>query len=141
LAVRLEEVLAAWRAAERALNELPKEAPERPLILLQAARLRRIHARLTNERVPETWQLLTATHEALAETRRLLAEARARIDGVDSSLSRTDQLMRDWLLAEQVLNRAGDEDPELRNRLLLAADEARERYQAAIDEMEPGLDG
>src|SRR5262245_30073613 len=114
MAVRLEEVLAAWRAAERALNDLPKEAPERPLILLQAARLRRLHARLMNERVPETWQLLTATHEALAETRRLLAEARARIDGVESSLTRTDQLMRDWLLAEQALNRVGEEDPSLR---------------------------
>jgi hypothetical protein len=141
MAVRLEEVHAAWRATERALNELPEEAPERPLILLQAARLRRLHARLMNERAPETWQLLSATHEALAETRRLLGDARARIDGVDGSLSRTDQLMRDWLVAEQALNRVADDDPALRNQLLLAADEARERYRAATDQVEPNLGG
>jgi hypothetical protein len=97
-----------------------------------------------NERAPETWQLLGATHEALAETRRLLGDARARIDGVDGvdgSLSGTDQLMRDWLVAEQALNRVADDDPALRNQLLLAADEARERYQAAIDQVEPDLSG
>ena len=140
MAVRLEEVLAAWRAAERVLNELPDEAPERPLIRLQAARLRRLHARIVNENVPQSWELLATTHEAIAETRRLLADARARLDGTASALSRTDELMRDWLLSEQALNRVGEEDAPLRNQLLLAADEARERYQAAIDELEPDLD-
>jgi len=138
MAVRLEEVLAAWRAAERALSELPEEAPERPLIQIQAARLRRIHGRLMNERAPVTWQLLRSTHEAIADTRRILDEARARIDGEESPLTRTDRLMREWLLAEQALNRVGDDDV-LRRQLLLAADEARERYQQAIDEIDPDI--
>ena len=141
MAVRLEEVLAAWRAAERALNDMPEEAPERRPILLQAARLRRLHARLMNERVPESRQLLLATDEAIAMTWQLLGEARARIGGAEASLSRADQLMRDWLVAEQALNRVPDGDPVLRSQRLLAADAARERYQAAIDEMEPDLEG
>ncbi|MFL5725286.1 MAG: hypothetical protein ACJ76W_00770 [Chloroflexota bacterium] len=140
MAVRVEEVLAVWRAAERALNELPDEAPELPLIRLQVARLRRCHGRLTDENIPTTWQLLTSTHEAISDTRRILAEARGRIDDVSGGLTETERLMSEWLLAEQALNRADDDGP-LHQQLLVAADEARERYQAAIDRLDPDLAG
>jgi hypothetical protein len=138
VAADVEEVLAMWREAERALDALPEEAPERPVVLIQVARLRRYYQRLTKETVPATWHLLESTHEAIEDTRQILAEARARIaasEPAHSSLSATDRLMEAWLLAEQALNRAGD-DPIKRGELLRIADEARERYQAAIDAQE-----
>ena len=80
MAAEIEEVLAVWRAAERALDTLPDEAPERPVIQIQVARLRRYYARLTQESAPASWRLLEAAHDTIAETRRLLQEARGRID-------------------------------------------------------------
>ncbi|HEX5015392.1 MAG TPA: hypothetical protein VFV72_14690 [Candidatus Limnocylindrales bacterium] len=141
MAAEFEEVLAMWRDAERVLDALPDEAPERPIILIQVARLRRYYARLTNDAAPASWQLLESTHEAIAETRRILGDARARVRASgtpESSLSATDRLMEGWLLAEQELNRAG-EDPLRRSELLRAADDARDRYQAALDQLEPDL--
>jgi hypothetical protein len=139
VAADVEEVLAMWREAERALDALPEEAPERQIVLIQVARLRRYYQRLTKETVPATWQLLESTHQAIEDTRQILAEAWARIaasEPAHSSLSTTDRLMEAWLLAEQALNRAGD-DPSRRGDLLRIADEARERYQAALDALEP----
>jgi hypothetical protein len=138
MALRVEEVLSVWRDAERVLNELPASAPERPMIRLQVARLRRYHARLSTEVAPTSWRLLTSTHDALTETRRLLSEARGRVDPAPGPLDRPHRLMREWLAAEQALNRAGDDGAD-RASLMLAADEARERYQAALDEIAPDL--
>jgi len=138
MALRVEEVLSVWRDAERALNELPASAPERPRILRQVARLRRYHARLTTEVAPASWRLLSSTHDALTETRRLLGEARGRVDAPPAPMDRTRRLMREWLVAEQALNRA-DDDRADRAGLVLTANEARERYQAALDEIAPDL--
>jgi hypothetical protein len=137
MAIKVDEVLAVWRAAERALDALPQEAPERPIIQIQVARLRRCYARLTTEAVPATWKLLESTHETLAETRQVLAEARTRLE-TTSQLGGTERLMERWLLAEQALNRAAD-DPARRAELLRFADEARDRYQAALDALDPDL--
>jgi hypothetical protein len=140
MAVEVEDVLAVWREAERALESLPEEAPERPIIQIQVARLRRLYLRMTNEAVPATWNLITATRDAIADTKAILGDAEARIQSSHSMLTGPERLMTDWLLAEQALTRAGD-DPARRSELLLAADEARERYQAAIDELGPDRPG
>ena len=44
--------------------------------------------------------------------------------------------MQDWLVAEQSLMRVDEASPE-REALIRKADDARDRYQAAIDEVEP----
>lgn len=138
MALRVEEVLSVWRDAERVLNDMPASAPERPNILRQVARLRRYHARLTTEIAPTSWRLLSSTHDAMTETQRLLGEARGRVDAPPGPMDRTHRLMREWLLAEQELNRAGDDRAD-RAGLVLTADEARERYQTALDEIAPDL--
>jgi hypothetical protein len=139
MALEIEEVQAVWREAERALEVLPPDAPERPVILMQVARLRRSYIRLTHGAGPASWQLIESTREAIDQTKRALAEARSRIDA-PSTLTETERLMEAWLLAEQALNRA-DDDPARRADLLRIADEARERYQAAIDSLDPDLAG
>jgi hypothetical protein len=140
MAVEVEEVLATWREAERALEALPAESSERPVIQIQVARLRRYYAQLTNETAPASWRLLEAAHQAIEETRVILAEAEMRLsEPSQPTLSDTERLMETWLLAEQALNRAG-EDAARRTQLLQVADDARERYQSAIDEFEPGLE-
>ena len=136
MAVKVEDVVAVWREAERALDSLPEEASDRPIIQIQVARLRRLYLRLMSEAVPATWNLITATREAIADTNAILDDAEARIQSSHSMLTGTERLMTDWLLAEQSLTRAGDH-PARRSELLLAADEARERFQAAIDELGP----
>jgi thiamine monophosphate kinase len=138
MAVTVEEVLEVWRAAERALNDLPIEAPERPIVRLHVVRLRRLYAQLTTESAPASWQLIQSSRGLIDETRIILAEARIRIDTSKDPLDRANRLMQEWLLAEQVLNRAGEDSTE-RSRLLLAADDARERYQAALRELEADL--
>ena len=135
MAAEIDEVLAVWRAAERALDTLPEEAPERPVMQIQVARLRRYYARLTEDSAPASWRLVEAAHDTIAETRRLLGEARRRIE-TTPRLARTERLMKDWLVAEQVLSRAAHDAPE-RSRLVGDADAARERYQAAVDALDP----
>jgi hypothetical protein len=140
MGVEVEEVLATWREAERALEALPVEAPERPVIQIQVARLRRYYAQLTNETAPASWRLLESAHQAIEDTHTILADAAKRLsDSSQPSLSDAERLMEAWLQAEQALNRAG-EDAFKRVELLQLADEAREHYQTAIDEFEPGLE-
>jgi hypothetical protein len=110
MALRVEEVLSVWRDAERVLNDMPASAPERPSILRQVARLRRYHARLTTEIAPTSWRLLSSTHDAMTETQRLLGEARV-VDAPPGTMDRTHRLMREWLLAEQELNRQATTGP------------------------------
>jgi len=140
MALRVEDVLVVWRDAERVLNDLPASAPERPRILRQVARLRRYHARLTTEVAPASWHLLSTTHDAMTETRRLLGEARSRIDAPPAPMDRTHRLMREWLAAEQALNRARHDRAD-RADLVLAADEARKRYQTALDKIAADFTG
>ena len=135
MAVSVDEVLAVWRAAERALADLPPDSPERPVVQLQVIRLQRIYARLTTLSAPATWNVLESTRETIDEAKRVLADADERI-ATPFALGRTERLMEDWLVAEQALTRVDDGSPA-RADLLRKADEARDRYQAAIDEVEP----
>jgi hypothetical protein len=138
MSVDIDEVLTVWRDSVRALDELPEDAPERALIEIRAARLEESYSRLTSDVAPTSWDLLDTTHHTIAETKELLAQARSRIGETRGILAEADRLMETWLLAERALNRAGEDSPD-RSRLLRRADAARERYQAAIDEIDPGL--
>ena len=96
--------------------------------------------RTATEVAPTSSHLLTSTHDAMTETRRLLGEARGRFGAPPGRMDRPHRLMRDWLLAEQALNRAGDDGAD-RAGLVLAADEARKRYQAALDKIAADFTG
>jgi len=137
MAVSVEEVLAVWRAAERALAELPSGSPERPYVQVRVIRLQRIYARLTTLSAPATWNVLESARKTIDDAKSVLAEANERI-ATPLALGRTERLMEAWLVAEQALARLDDASPD-RAALIARADHARDRYQAAIDEVKPHL--
>ena len=118
-------------------SELPPESPDRPVVQLQVIRLQRIYARLTTLSAPATWNVLESTRETIDEARRVLADADERI-ARPVPLGRTERLMEDWLVAEQALTRVDEASPN-RATLTRTADDARNRYQATIDEVEPDV--
>ena len=95
MALSVDELLLVWRDAERVLNDLPASAPERPRFLRQVARLRRYHARLTTETAPTSSRLLSSTHDAITETRRLLGNARSRVEAPPGPMSALDEVAPD----------------------------------------------
>ena len=95
MALSVDELLLVWRDAKRVLNDLPASAPERPRILRQVARLRRYHARITTATAPTNSRLLSSTHDAITDTRRLLGEARSRVDPAFGPMSALDEVVPD----------------------------------------------
>ncbi len=95
MALSVDELLLVWRDAERVLNDLPASAPERPRILRQVARLRRYHARLTAATAPTSWRLLSSTHDAMTETRRLLGETPSRVHPAPGPMSALGEVAPD----------------------------------------------
>jgi hypothetical protein len=65
-------------------------------------------------------------------------ESGARFEAT-KPLTTVERLMEAWLLAEQAINRAGEDSAD-RAELIRRADAARDRYQAALDGVEPDLD-
>ena len=80
----VQEVLAAWRDAERLLDELPPVGTDHETVVLTVASLRAAYARLTTEPIPTTPEILAQTHEAIDRSRELLRRVREQQRGVIS---------------------------------------------------------
>jgi hypothetical protein len=80
MALQIEEVLSLWREAERLLNELPPEAPERKRVSAEVVSLRRMYRRLTEES-DVTAHMIGAAHDTIISAKATLVWARAKPEG------------------------------------------------------------
>ncbi|HEV7810554.1 MAG TPA: hypothetical protein VGO64_08140 [Candidatus Limnocylindrales bacterium] len=78
MALRVEEVLALWREAERVLDGLPVGDPERTHLNAEIVEIREIYARLT-EAVDSTWTGLGSSREQMASASETLVRVRASL--------------------------------------------------------------
>jgi hypothetical protein len=78
MALRVEEVLALWREAERVLDGLPLGDPERPHLNAEIVEIRAIYARLT-EAVDATYTGLASSREQMESATRTLVRVRASL--------------------------------------------------------------
>jgi hypothetical protein len=76
----VEEVLGAWREAERLLEELPPIDPDHETVRLSVLELRDVYQRLTDARAGSA-TALQASREVLDSAGEVLRRARARLDG------------------------------------------------------------
>jgi hypothetical protein len=74
------EILEAWRAAERLLDELPPLDPDHETIALAVHELQGIYARLTATS-DGTHDVIVPSRERLEAARRLINETEARLQG------------------------------------------------------------
>ena len=75
----LDEVLAVWREAERVLEALPGDSPERRPVQLEVYRLRRMYRRLTDAKTSRSEEHLAQSLETLERARGTLARANERL--------------------------------------------------------------
>jgi hypothetical protein len=80
MALEVEELLSLWREAERVLDQLPPDVPERTLVGAEVVNLRRMYRRLTAEGVA-TSESLRESRSTIATAQRTLSEARRRLAG------------------------------------------------------------
>ena len=80
MAVEVEEVLALWREAERLLEGLPGEAPERVLVQERVDALKVTYRRLTTEPIVDPNLLFASALDHIEETRQLLDGLRRRFE-------------------------------------------------------------
>lgn len=80
MALRVDEVLAVWREAERVLDDLPPGDPERRLISAHVVEIRSIYRRLTDA--------MDTSYEGLGSSRDQLESATATLHRVRASLAR-----------------------------------------------------
>jgi hypothetical protein len=78
MTLAIEEVLAVWRDAERALDALPQRHPRRAAIEADIVQLRAIYGRLT-ARIATTNSGLDASAEQIASARETLERVRGRL--------------------------------------------------------------
>lgn len=74
----VEEVLAAWRDAERLLDELPPVDPDHETVRLAVATLRLTYQQLTTGSATDTQLVLVQSLETIERTRTLLASIRGK---------------------------------------------------------------
>jgi hypothetical protein len=80
MAVLAADVLREWREAERLLELLPAESPDRLRVARALEEMQTLYQRVT-ETVPTTDTTLRASFGRIDATRALLRETRARLDG------------------------------------------------------------
>jgi hypothetical protein len=78
MALRVEEVLALWREAERVLEDLPEVDPDRGIVCADVVSLRRMYRSLTDT-AAGTEAALTQSAALVAESRAILRRVRARL--------------------------------------------------------------
>jgi hypothetical protein len=78
MALRVEEVLALWREAERVLDDLPEVDPDRRIVSADVAALRRMY-RLMTDTATGTDATLAQSAEVIEESRAILRRVRARL--------------------------------------------------------------
>jgi hypothetical protein len=76
----IEEVLSAWREAERLLESLPPLDPDHETVRLMVVRLQETYRTLTLIGA-DTAMAISASVHTVGDTRTLLREIRARRDG------------------------------------------------------------
>ncbi|MFL5726372.1 MAG: hypothetical protein ACJ765_00985 [Chloroflexota bacterium] len=79
MALPIEDVLSLWREAERVLEELPADAPERRVVSAELVNLKRIYKRLTSES-DATAETLGQSRVSIEAAHATLARARAHLD-------------------------------------------------------------
>jgi hypothetical protein len=84
MALQIEEVLSLWREAERLLDELPAEAPEREVVSAEVVRLRRMYKRLTDESDVSA-HMIGAAQDTMAKAKSTFDQARAALERQASS--------------------------------------------------------
>ena len=78
MALEVEEVLSLWREAERLLDGMPANAPDRKIVSAEVVNLKRIYRRLTADS-DATAEILGASHMALESAQSKLDAARRRL--------------------------------------------------------------
>jgi hypothetical protein len=79
MALEVEEVLSLWREAERLLDGMPANAPDRTIVSAEVVNLKRIYRRLTADS-DATAEILSASHMALESAQATLDSTRRRLD-------------------------------------------------------------
>ena len=79
MALEVEEVLSLWREAERLLDGMPVNAPDRTIVSAEVVNLKRIYRRLTADS-DATAEILSASHMALESAQATLDSTRRRLD-------------------------------------------------------------
>jgi hypothetical protein len=77
----VEEVLAAWRDAERLLDELPPVGNDHETVVLVVASLRDTYARITNDAIRTSPTVIAETRDTIQSSRELLARVHSKLDG------------------------------------------------------------
>ena len=74
----VDDVLDAWRDAERLLETLPPVSPDHETVAMAVERLRETYQRLTTEDAPRTAGSVAEAQDAIERTRLLLDWVRTR---------------------------------------------------------------
>jgi len=74
----VEEVLAAWRDAERLLGDLPPIGTDHDSVANVVASLRTTYARITDESIRTSPIVIAETRQTIASSRDLILQVRAK---------------------------------------------------------------
>jgi hypothetical protein len=75
----MEEVLALWREGERILEQLPQDAPDRPMVEAEVESLRALYHRLTSK-IEESGIALETSRSRIDSSRATLERAKLRLE-------------------------------------------------------------
>jgi hypothetical protein len=78
MSVRMEEVLALWREGERILEQLPRDAPDRPIVEAEVESLRGLYQRLTSK-IESSGIALETSRSWIESSRATLERAKLRL--------------------------------------------------------------
>ncbi|HEV7809526.1 MAG TPA: hypothetical protein VGO64_02915 [Candidatus Limnocylindrales bacterium] len=79
MSVRMEEVLALWREGERILEQLPDDAPDRPMVEAEVESLRDLYHRLTST-IESSGIALETSRARIESSRATLERAKLRLE-------------------------------------------------------------
>ena len=75
----VEEVLAAWRDAERLLGDLPSIGTDHDSVASVVASLRTTYARITDDSIRTSPVVIAETRQTIASSRDLLSQVRSKV--------------------------------------------------------------
>lgn len=76
----VEEVLAAWRDAERLLGDLPPIGTDHDSVARVVASLRTTYARITDESIRTSPMVIAETRQTIATSRDLISQVRSNVE-------------------------------------------------------------
>lgn len=76
----VEEVLAAWRDAERLLGDLPPIGTDHDWVARVVASLRTTYARITDESIRTSPMVIAETRQTIATSRDLISQVRSNVE-------------------------------------------------------------